>query len=106
MVAFHASTLGMRLLNGRAFPPTLSGWNDRPLGPTQGFIVGIKLPSDWTPAGSVMGLQLFASTCAGVKLGGPVGRVKAMNPGLSLRDCCPNTGRFCVMKCPKIEPNT
>src|ERR1700682_5886457 len=69
-VAFQASTVGRRLLNGRTKALIPSGKSGRPLGPRHCVFV---------PVGSVMELQLFVvRAVAGFKATGPFERKKAV----------------------------
>src|SRR6266850_2818814 len=69
-VAFHASTVGRRLLKGRTKALIPSGRSGRPLGPRHCVFVSV---------GSVMELQLpVVRAVAGFRATGPVDRKKAV----------------------------
>src|SRR5712664_2672165 len=100
-VAFHASTVGRRLVKGRTKALMPSGKSGRPLGPRHCVFV---------PVGSVIELQLFVvSAVAGFRATGPVERKKAV-----LKSCpllvfvcwLASTGKFCVTAWPKMDPKT
>src|ERR1700726_4993685 len=100
-VAFQASTVGRRLLNGRTKALIPSGNSGRPLGPRHCVFV---------PVGSVMELQLpVVRAVAGSRLIGPLDRKKAV-----LKSCpllvfvcwLASTGKFCVTAWPKMDPKT
>src|SRR5260370_22367036 len=68
-VAFHASTVGRRFVNGRTNALMPSGRSGRPLGPRHCAFV---------PVGSVIELQLFVlSAVAGFRATRPVARKKS-----------------------------
>src|SRR6266404_616177 len=104
-VTFHWSTVGKRLLKGRAREKTPSGTSGRPLTPRQ--VVSV-------PPGFVIGLgaspfalrQLFASLLSGTNEVGPALRLKTGLPVSAFICWAPSTGKFCVIAWPKIEPNT
>src|SRR5690348_8503437 len=83
-VAFQASTVGSRLLNGRTKALRPAGKSGRPLGPTHCALSGVNLPvTGLTPVGSVMALQLLVakvppSAVAGSNANGPFERKKAV----------------------------
>src|SRR6266404_9556218 len=100
-VAFHASTVGRRLVKGRTKALIPSGKSGRPLGPTHCAFV---------PVGSVIELQLpVVRAVAGFRATGPLARKKAV-----LKSCpllvfvcwLANTGKFCVTAWPKMDPKT
>src|SRR5216683_5507681 len=112
-VAFHWSTVGSRLLKGRAREKTLSGTSGRPLTPRHCALLGVNTPPT-TPLGSVIALQLLVarvppSLVAGSNAGGPFDRKKAV-----LKSCpllvfvcwLARTGTFCVTAWPKMDPKT
>src|ERR1700730_1027301 len=103
-VAFQASTVGRRLLNGRTKALIPSGNNGRPLGPRHCVFV---------PVGSVIELQLpDARAVAGFRRTGPFERKKAVLKSCLVCvvlvdiDWLASTGKFCVTAWPKMDPKT
>src|ERR1700737_4795850 len=103
-VAFHASTVGRRLLKGRTKALIPSGRSGMPLGPRHCVFV---------PVGSVILLQLFVvRAVAGSRLTGPFDRKKAVLKSCLVArvdvDICwlAKTGKFCVTAWPKMDPKT
>ncbi len=103
-VAFHASTVGSRLLNGRMKALIPSGKSGRPLGPRH---------CDFVPVGSVMELQLpEARAVAGFRRTGPFDRKKAVLKSCLVArvfvviDWLASTGKFWVTAWPKMDPKT
>src|ERR1700682_2485936 len=117
-VAFQASTVGRRLLNGRTKALIPSGKSGRPLGPTHWGLSGVNTPvPGLTPLGSVMALQLLVArvpprAVAGFRRTGPFERKKAVLKSCLVArvfvdiDWLASTGKFCVTACPKIDPKT
>src|SRR6202035_2552140 len=114
-VAFQASTVGRRLLNGRTKALIPAGNSGRPLGPTHWALSGVNTPvAGLTPLGSVTALQLLVArvpprAVAGFRGAGPFARKKAV-----LKSCplvvfvcwLASTGKFCVTAWPKMDPKT
>src|SRR5258708_16508498 len=100
-VAFHASTVGRRLLNGRTKALIPSGRSGLPLGPRHCVFV---------PVGSVIELQLpDVRAVAGFRSTGPVERKKAVLKScpLLLFVCwLARTGKFWVTARPTRAPTT
>src|SRR4030081_1099118 len=107
-VAFQASTVGRRLLNGRIKEFTPSGKSGRPLTPTHWALSGVKLPVTGSiPLGSVMRLQLLVArvpprAVAGFRRTGPFDRKKAVLKSCLVArvfvdiDWLASTGKVCV----------
>src|ERR1700676_1463950 len=105
-VAFQASTVGRRLLNGRTKALIPAGNSGRPLDPTHWGLSGGNAPvTGLTPLGSVMALQLLVArvpprAVAGFKRTGPFERKKAVLKSslvcvvLVDIDWLPTTGKF------------
>src|SRR6267154_1149314 len=117
-VAFQASTVGRRLLNGRIKELTPSGKSGRPLTPTHWGLSGVNVPvTGLTPLGSVMALQLLVvkvppRAVAGFRRTGPLDRKKAVLKSCLVArvfvviDWLASTGKFWVTAWPKMDPKT